>query len=131
MPRSLKRTRVSNDVPETLPAVVPKDLASTKSTDIMPEKPTSPPDMPEEPAAPEEVTKHTDNVIQADPPVHLFAKVPETMYVPPHKHNFGTLAGKSSREKEPAYHTQAPIQNSALANNVYKHSMKTPCVTLT
>ena len=87
--------------------------------------------MPEKPTVPEEVTKPTDNGIQADPPVHPFAKVPETMYVPPHEHNFDTPAGKSSREKEPAYHTQAPIQNPALANNVYKHSMKTPCVTLT
>jgi hypothetical protein len=64
------------------------------------------------------------------PPLHPFANVAETSYQPPHKHNFAAAPAKPGKEKEPAYHYVAPIQNPHTVINVYNKSMQTPHITL-
>jgi hypothetical protein len=64
------------------------------------------------------------------PPVHPFTNVTETSYQPPHKHNFAATPAKPVKEKEPAYHYVAPIQNPCTVVDVYNKSMQTPHITL-
>jgi hypothetical protein len=64
------------------------------------------------------------------PPVHPFANITETSYQPPHKHNFAATPAKPAKEKEPAYHYVAPIQNPCTVVNVYNKSMQAPHITL-
>jgi hypothetical protein len=66
----------------------------------------------------------------SDPPIHPFANVKETTYLPPHEHNFGAPAPKPPKEKEAAYRTQAPIQDPKIAEEVYARTLKAPVVTL-
>jgi hypothetical protein len=50
--------------------------------------------------------------------------------LPPHERNFAS--GSKGKEQEgPSYHTQAPIQNEKIAQDIFLRSMKTPIVTLT
>ncbi|KAF8234286.1 hypothetical protein L208DRAFT_1095722, partial [Tricholoma matsutake] len=65
-------------------------------------------------------------------PIHPFANVPEASYALPVHHNFAAPAEKEKivREKEPVYHTIAPIQNVKIIDNIYSQSMKAPLVTL-
>ena len=52
-------------------------------------------------------------------PIHPFANIPEAQYVPPSTRNFAAPADKG-KEKEPAYRTIAPIQNTKIAEEVYE-----------
>jgi hypothetical protein len=51
-------------------------------------------------------------------------------YLPPHECNFGAPASKPPKEKEAAYHTQAPIQDPKIAEEVFARTLKAPVVTL-
>jgi hypothetical protein len=51
-------------------------------------------------------------------------------YQPPHERNFATAPAKPAKDKEPAYHYVAPIQNPRTIVNVYNKSMQAPLVTL-
>ena len=62
-------------------------------------------------------------------PAHPFSNIPEAQYVPPSTHNFAVPVEKG-KDKEPAYHTIALIQNTKIAEEVYERSMKGPFVTL-
>jgi hypothetical protein len=64
------------------------------------------------------------------PPLHPFANVKETSYQPPHECNFAAAPTKPAKDKEPAYHYVAPIQNLCTVVNVYNKSMQAPLVTL-
>ena len=44
-----------------------------------------------------------------EPPVHPYANIPEARYAPLATKNFGAPADKSSRDREPAYKTVAPV----------------------
>jgi hypothetical protein len=63
------------------------------------------------------------------PPIHPFANVKETNYQPPQDKNF-TSQLKPTKEKEVAYHTQAPIHDPKIANNVYSRTMKDSTLTI-
>lgn len=64
-------------------------------------------------------------------PIHPFANILEAQYVPLLTCNFAAPADKGKeKEKEPAYHTIALIQNTKVAEEVYKCSMKTSFVML-
>jgi hypothetical protein len=64
------------------------------------------------------------------PPVHPYASAKENAYLPPHERNFAS--GSKGKEREgPSYHTQAPIQNEKIAQDIFSRSMKTPIVILT
>jgi hypothetical protein len=76
------------------------------------------------PAPPEKLTATTQ------PPLHPFANVAETSYQPPHERNFAAAPAKPAKEKEPAYHYVAPIQNPRTIVDVYNKSMQTPHITL-
>ncbi|KAF8232402.1 hypothetical protein L208DRAFT_996629, partial [Tricholoma matsutake] len=69
---------------------------------------------------------------QPTQPIHPFVNVPEALYAPPVHCNFAAPAEKEKimREKEPAYHTIAPIQNAKIIDDIYSRSMKAPLVTL-
>jgi hypothetical protein len=69
-------------------------------------------------------------VATTQPPVHPFANIKETSYQPPHKCNFAAAPAKPAKDKEPAYHYIAPIQNSHTVIDVYNKSMQAPLVTL-
>jgi hypothetical protein len=67
----------------------------------------------------------------ANPPIHPFKAAREPAYLPPHERNFGAVPVRPAKDKDSAYRTQAPVQDSSIADDVYKRSMKTPFVTLT
>jgi hypothetical protein len=87
----------------------------------------------EPPKAPESTTKlapppeKQTNTTQ--PPLHPFANVAETSYQPPHERNFAAAPAKPAKEKEPAYHYVAPIQNLHTVVDVYNKSMQSPHIT--
>jgi hypothetical protein len=66
----------------------------------------------------------------SDSPVHPFANVKETNYLPPHERNFAAPAPKPPKEKDFAYRTQAPVQDPRIAEEVYARTLKAPLVTL-
>jgi hypothetical protein len=88
----------------------------------------------EQPKAPESTTKPAPPPEKptptTQPPLHPFANVPETSYQPPHERNFAAAPAKPAKEKEPAYHYVAPIQNLRTVVDVYNKSMQTPHITL-
>jgi hypothetical protein len=88
----------------------------------------------EQPKAPESTTKPAPPpeklTATTQPPLHPFANVPETSYQPPHERNFAAAPAKPAKEKEPAYHYVAPIQNPRTVVDVYNKSMQTPHITL-
>jgi hypothetical protein len=63
-------------------------------------------------------------------PLHPFANVKEMSYQPPHERNFAATPAKPAKDKEPAYHYVAPIQNSHTVIDIYNKSMQAPLVTL-
>jgi len=70
-------------------------------------------------------------IAEKELPVHPFAGIPESNYIPPTIHNFAAPADKTSnKDKEPAYKTFALIQNPKVADTVYERSMKAPSVTI-
>jgi hypothetical protein len=89
--------------------------------------PTEQPKLPEsttKPALPEKPTATTQ------PPLRPFDNIMEMLYQPPHECNFAAAPAKPTKEKEPAYHYVAPIQNLCTVVNVYNKSMQTPHITL-
>jgi hypothetical protein len=88
----------------------------------------------EQPKAPESMTKPVlppeKPTTTTQLPLHPFANVAETSYQPPHKRNFPATSAKPGKEKEPAYHYVAPIQNPHTVVDVYNKSMQTPHITL-
>jgi hypothetical protein len=64
------------------------------------------------------------------PPLHPFASIKEASSQPPHKRNFAAASTKLAKDKEPAYHYVAPIQNPCTVVNVYNMLMQAPLVTL-
>jgi hypothetical protein len=69
-------------------------------------------------------------ITTTQPPLHPFANVKGTSYQPPHEHNFFAAPTKPAKDKEPAYHYVAPIQNLCTVINVYNKSMQAPLITL-
>ena len=50
-----------------------------------------------------------------EPPIHPSASAPETSYRPLHECNFGVPPGKPN--KDPAYHSVAPVQDPKIVND--------------
>jgi hypothetical protein len=88
----------------------------------------------EQPKVPESTTKLApppeESTATTQLPLHPFANVAETFYQPPHERNFAAAPAKPAKEKEPAYHYVAPIQNPRTVVDVYNESMQTPHITL-
>jgi hypothetical protein len=88
----------------------------------------------EQPKAPESTTKPAPPpekpTTTTQPPLHPFANIAGTSYQPPHERNFAAAPAKPGKEKEPAYHYVAPIQNPRTVVDVYNKSMQTPHITL-
>jgi hypothetical protein len=95
---------------------------------------TNKPNSTEQPKAPESRTELAPPpekpTTTTQPPVHPFANVAETSYQPPHERNFAAAPAKPAKEKEPAYHYVAPIQNLCTVIDVYNKSMQSPHITL-
>jgi hypothetical protein len=92
------------------PTEQPKASESTTKLAPPPEKPTT--------------------TTTTQPPVHPFANVAETSHEPPHEHNSPAAPAKPAKEKEPAYHHVAPIQNPRTVVDVYNKSIQSPHITL-
>jgi hypothetical protein len=88
----------------------------------------------EQPKAPESMTKPAPPpeklTATTQLPLHPFANIAETSYQPPHERNFAAAPAKSGKDKEPAYHFVAPIQNLHTVVDVYNKLMQTPHITL-
>jgi hypothetical protein len=94
----------------------------------------------EQPKAPESTTKSAlppsqpapaeKTTASTQPPVHPFANIKETSYQPSHERNFTAAPTKLAKDKEPAYHYLAPIQNPRTAVDIYNKSMQSPLITL-
>jgi hypothetical protein len=88
----------------------------------------------EQPKAPESTTKPAPPPAKLTAttqlPLHPFANIAETSYQPPHERNFTAAPAKPAKEKEPAYHYVAPIQNPHTVVDIYNKSMQTPHITL-
>lgn len=65
----------------------------------------------------------------AETPAHPFEKARDANYLPPVNRNLG--APVKPKEREPAYHTQAPIQDSKFIETVLERSLKETHITLT
>jgi hypothetical protein len=83
-----------------------------------PESMTKPAPLPEKPTT------------TTQPPVHPFSNIAETSYQPSHKHNFATAPAKPAKEKEPAYHSVAPIQHPCTIVDIYDKLIQSPLITL-
>jgi hypothetical protein len=105
----LKPTCANKPVP-TEQSKVPE--STTKST-----PPPSQPALAEKPVA------------MTQPPLHPFANVKETSYQPPHEHNFAAAPAKPAKDKEPACHYVAPIQNPRTVVDVYNASTPSHSIT--
>jgi hypothetical protein len=91
----------------------------------------------EQPKVPELMTKSVLPLSQpapaekpaamTQPPLHPFANIKEMSYQPPHERNFATAPGKPAKDKEPAYHYVAPIQNLCTVVNVYNKHHSSLC----
>jgi hypothetical protein len=53
------------------------------------------------------------------PPLHPFANIKEMSYQPPHECNLAPAPAKPAKDKEPAYHYVAPIQNLHTVIDIY------------
>jgi hypothetical protein len=102
-------------VPEPTPAPIIDDSIITQPSKSSTSQLPAPPEIIVTPPGEKEV----------EAPIHPFAQVRETSYLPPHERTF------PNRAKDTAYHTHAPVHNPAIANDVYQRTMKSPCVTLT
>lgn len=72
-------------------------------------------------------TKKTDN---AEAPLHPFRNVREPVYAPPHERNYAAPPPRLGKDKDVAYRSNAPIQDSRIADAVYNRSMNTPFITI-
>jgi hypothetical protein len=108
------------DILEPTHANKPVPTKQPKATESM-TKPMPPPSQP----APAEKP-----VVTTQPPLHPFANVKEISYQPPHECNFAATPAKPAKDKEPAYHYVAAIQNPRTVVNVYNKSMQAPLITL-
>jgi hypothetical protein len=92
------------------------------------------PNSTEQPNAPESTTKPAPPpeklTTMTQPPVHPFANIKETSYQPPHERNFAATPAKPAKDKEPAYHYMAFIQNPHTVVDVYNKLMQSPHITL-
>jgi hypothetical protein len=112
--RNAKRTFDGVEISKPARANKPNSTEQPKVRESM-TKPAPPPEKP---------------TTTTQPPVHPFANVKETSYQPPHERNFATAPVKPTKEKQPAYHYVAPIQNLRTVVDVYNKSMQAPLVTL-
>ena len=64
-----------------------------------------------------------------EPPTHPYEKAKDANYLPPVNRNFGALP--KPKERDPAYHTQAPIQDPKFIDSVLERSLKDTHITLT
>jgi hypothetical protein len=67
---------------------------------------------------------------KTEAPLHPFRNVREPAYAPPHERTFAAPPPRLAKDKDSAYRSVAPIQNPKIAEEVYKRSMNTPCITL-
>src|SRR5271154_3730291 len=105
---------------------VPKAAESDKAPDATPASTSTTPAQPSMSSQPSTSKSTTSD---GRPPLHPFAKTSETSYLPPHERNFAGPSLKT-KDKDPAYHVIAPIQNPKIFEDVYSRSMKAPVVTL-
>jgi hypothetical protein len=84
----------------------------------------------EQPKGPELTTKLASPpekpTTTTQPLLHPFANVAETSYQPPYERNFAATPAKPAKDKEPAYHYVAPIQNLHTVSDIYNKSMQAP-----
>jgi hypothetical protein len=107
---------------------IPRQRKTIAPTNNQPRPPAQPA---QEQTAAQQSPSAAASTPSADPPIHPFASAPEVTYRPPHKRNFAGPPPKQNKDKEPAYRTQAPIQDPKIVSDVYSRSMTSPCVTLT
>jgi hypothetical protein len=120
---NLRNTKRTFDGVEILkPACANKPVPTEQPK--APESTTKPAPPPSQPAPAEKTTATTQ------PPLHPFTNVKKTSYQPPHEHNFAAAPAKPAKDKEPAYHYVAPIQNPRTVVDVYNKLMQAPLVTL-
>jgi hypothetical protein len=95
---------------------------------------TNKPNPTEQPKAPESTTKPVPPpekpTPMTQPLLHPFANVPETSYPPSHERNTAAALANPAQDKEPAYHSEAPVQTPRTVVDIYNKSMQTPHITL-
>src|ERR1700677_2053990 len=105
---------------------VPKAAESDKAPDATPASTSTTPAQPSISSQPSTSKSTTSD---GQPPLHPFAKASKMSYLPPHECNFAGPPSKN-KDKDPAYHLIAPIQNPKIFEVIYSWSMKAPVVTL-
>src|ERR1700677_4629265 len=109
-------------------AVIPLPIALTSQDKGKATEKTTP----DQPAASSSTTQPSTSNLTApmdqELPIHSFASAPETSYQPPHERNFGAPPGKPN--KDPAYHSIAPIQDPKIVSDVINRVIDTPSVML-
>ena len=129
-PDGTTRTRKFPGRPSAPPATTQRPSSTSPPTHVPAPAPTPVPAPTTTMPVPAKVPP-TSAIADNAPPIHPFAGVRETTYLPPHERNFATSAPvKPAKAKEPAYHTSAPIQNDKIVNDVYARAMSSPCITI-
>jgi hypothetical protein len=117
---------VPDALPERAQTPEPPAIPATKSTKSdKPSTTQAPAD-----AAPDTDTQKKDDPKKTEIPLHPFRDVREPVYAPPHERNFAAPLPRLAKDKDSAYRSLAPIQSPKIAEEVYKRSMNTPCITL-
>jgi hypothetical protein len=64
--------------------------------------------------------KTVENTQEVDSREHSFANLPEGNYAPPTNRNFAVLPDKPSKDREPGYRTEAPVQRAGNFEDIFK-----------
>jgi hypothetical protein len=100
-----------------------KTAQPTQIAQAAPPTPTSAPSQIQKDKAPPR-----PSAAKTSAPIHPYAAAAGNSYLPPHERNFATSQAKDSQG---AYRTTAPIQSSAIIDDIFSKTMKSQCVTLT
>jgi hypothetical protein len=102
--------------------------STSSSADQATPTPLGPAAAPEIEPAPAKTAETQEPVVAVPAPGHPFTDARDANYLPPKDRNFG--AAPPIRGRDPAYHAQAPIQDSRVAETVYKRTLQNPAITL-
>jgi hypothetical protein len=61
---------------------------------------------------------------------HPFANLPEGNYAPPTNRNFAALPDKPSKDREPGYRTEAPVQRAGNFEDIFKRALNSKVITM-
>jgi len=106
-----------------------KKTATETDAAVSPDQETPTDPKAAEPVINSTIPAETSGIAAVIPPsAHPFSEARDANYLPPKDRNYG--AAPPVKGRDPAYHSQAPIQDPKIADEVYKRSIKNGTITL-